>query len=104
MAYYTTTSRQEIFFSRKSPGHVSDKNFLISFACAFDRFNATVGRTVMQIFKFFGPFFHLDGNKNWEFNKDLKKLLQSHPKDVVIRNQLAKIFIDQCDFMGRIEA
>ena len=116
--WHITQQEFDKIFFKKKPWACFWCNFLISFACAFDRFNATAGRTVMQILKFFGHFFHLDGNKNWlcpwsntriaplqwEFNKDLEKLPSSHPKDVVIRNQSAKIFIDQCDFIGRMEA
>jgi len=31
-------------------------NFLRFFACAFDRFNATAGRSPMKFLMFFGPF------------------------------------------------
>jgi len=38
-------------------------NFLRSFACDFDRFNATVGRIPMKIMRFSGPFFTQMGQK-----------------------------------------
>jgi len=40
--------------------------------------------------------------KHGEFNEDLKKWFESHPKDFAVRQKLAEIFIVRCDFTGKI--
>ena len=40
--------------------------------------------------------------KHEEFNEDLKKLFSSHPEDFAVRQKMAKLFIVQCDFTGKV--
>jgi len=44
-----------------------------------------------------------DAIKHVEFDENLKNLFQSHPKDFAIRENLAEIFIVQCDLTGKME-
>jgi len=40
--------------------------------------------------------------KDGEFNEGLNKLFKSHPQDFAVRQELAEIFILQCDFTDKI--
>jgi len=37
------------------------------------------------------------------FDEDLKKMFQSHPKDIAVRQKLAEIFIVQCELICIME-